>query len=218
MPPKVKFTKDEIVSAAVNVVRESGINALTTRRIAAVLGVSTRPIFTYFNNMDEVCEEVVQKSKEIYAAYIEAGLAEEKPFFGFGKQYVRFAADEPELYRLLFLTPRRDMKNVEGAEIDMVVSSRQRARESICRFYHVTEKQADLFFMSMWLVAHSIATLSVTDMYHFSVEETEKLFIRFSLSICKAMKEIPDFTEKTLDSDKIFKMLIMGEAVDGKDY
>ena len=51
MPPSVKFTKEEIVNAALQVVREKGAAALTTRQIAAVLGVSTRPIFTYFQNM-----------------------------------------------------------------------------------------------------------------------------------------------------------------------
>ncbi len=218
MPPKVKFTMDEVVMAAVRVVRDNGISALTTRKIAAVLGVSTRPIFTYFNNMDEVCEEVVKKAKEVYNGYIEKGLAEEKPFFGFGKQYVRFASEEPELYRLLFLTPGRDMKNVEGAEIEMVVSSRQRTKASICGTYNMTEKQAEYFFMSMWLVAHSIATLSVTNMHRFSMEQTEKIFIRFSLGMCKAIKEIPNFIETDLDSDKIFEVLVKGGIGNGEDH
>ena len=62
MPPSVKFTKEEIVNAALQVVREKGTAALTTRQIAAVLGVSTRPIFTYFQNMQQV--QVRQESKQ----------------------------------------------------------------------------------------------------------------------------------------------------------
>ena len=54
MPPKVKFTKDEIVAAALRVARTKGAADVTTRDIGAELGVSTRPIFTYFNTMDEV--------------------------------------------------------------------------------------------------------------------------------------------------------------------
>ena len=50
MPPKPKFTKQEIVAAGLEVARERGAEAVSTRDIAAVLGVSTRPIFTYFRS------------------------------------------------------------------------------------------------------------------------------------------------------------------------
>ena len=58
MPPKVKFTQEEIVNAALRVARRKGANAVTTRDIAAELGVSTRPIFTYFHTMEEVRREI----------------------------------------------------------------------------------------------------------------------------------------------------------------
>ena len=103
MPPSVKFTKEEIVNAALQVVREKGTAALTTRQIAAVLGVSTRPIFTYFQNMQQVQEAVRQAAQALYHSYIKKGLEQVHPFIGLGEQYIRFATQEPELYRLLFL-------------------------------------------------------------------------------------------------------------------
>ena len=54
MPPKVKFTKDEIVAAGLRVARIKGAEGVTARDIAAELGVSTRPIFTYYRGMDEL--------------------------------------------------------------------------------------------------------------------------------------------------------------------
>lgn len=102
MPPSVKFTKEEIVNAALQVVREKGAAALTTRQIAAVLGVSTRPIFTYFQNMQQVQEAVRQAAQALYHSYIKKGLEQVHPFIGLGEQYIRFATQEPELYRLLF--------------------------------------------------------------------------------------------------------------------
>ena len=54
VPPKVKFTKDEIVQAALEVARKKGAAGVTTRDIAAVLGVSTRPVFTHFRSMQEL--------------------------------------------------------------------------------------------------------------------------------------------------------------------
>lgn len=41
MPPRVKFSREEIVQAALDVAREKGADAMTTRDIAARLGVST---------------------------------------------------------------------------------------------------------------------------------------------------------------------------------
>ena len=80
------------MNAALDVVRKRGAGALTTRDIARELGVSTRPIFTYFNTMDEVRAAVRDAAEQRYLAYVDAGLAEEQPFRGFGKQYLRFAA------------------------------------------------------------------------------------------------------------------------------
>ena len=54
MAPSVKFTKEEIVEAALSVARAGGIGSLTARSLAAELGASTRPMFTYFETVDEL--------------------------------------------------------------------------------------------------------------------------------------------------------------------
>ena len=58
MPPKPKFTKEEIVFAAKEIVREKGLSALTAREVAEKLGSSPRPIFTVFKSMDEVMQAI----------------------------------------------------------------------------------------------------------------------------------------------------------------
>lgn len=136
MPPKAKFTKDEIVNAALDVVRKRGAGALTTRDIARELGVSTRPIFTYFNTMDEVRAAVRDAAEQRYLAYVDAGLAEEQPFRGFGKQYLRFSAEEPQLYRLLFFT--RNAEGQNGA-VTVMEHARDHAIGSVMKTYHVGE-------------------------------------------------------------------------------
>ena len=94
MPPKVKFTKEEIVAAAVNVARRRGLASVTTRDIAAELGVSTRPIFTYFKSMDEVRAEIRAAAAACFGAYMDEGLRAPVPFYGVGMQYLRFAQQE----------------------------------------------------------------------------------------------------------------------------
>ena len=61
MPPKAKFTKAEIIEAALNIVRADGYEALTSRALGTYLGSSARPIFTVFKNMEEVQQEDLQE-------------------------------------------------------------------------------------------------------------------------------------------------------------
>lgn len=84
MPPKVKFTKDEIIQAALNVARVKGASSVSTRDIAAELQVSTRPIFTYFDTMEEVRAEIRKAAEVVYERYVQRGLAEPIPFLGVG--------------------------------------------------------------------------------------------------------------------------------------
>ena len=58
MPPKPKFTKEEIVQAALELVSEKGMEALTARDLGARLGSSARPVFTVFQSMEEVQRQV----------------------------------------------------------------------------------------------------------------------------------------------------------------
>ena len=58
MPPKVKFTSDKIIEAAVKITRAKGIDAVTAREVGKVLGASSRPIFTYFDTVEDLKKEV----------------------------------------------------------------------------------------------------------------------------------------------------------------
>ena len=104
MAPKNKFTKEEMTAAALRVVRTRGIDGLTAKTMADELGTSTQPIFTGFGSMDGVRQAVYAAAVRVYDGYTNAGLHEKIPFYGVGMQYIRFAREEPELYRLLFLT------------------------------------------------------------------------------------------------------------------
>lgn len=101
--PSVKFTKDEIVEAALRVTRADDIGSLTACSPAAKFGASTRPMFAYFDSMGALKHEVCEAARELYRAYVERGLAEPIPFLGVGQNHIRFAKEEPELYKLLFL-------------------------------------------------------------------------------------------------------------------
>ena len=141
MAPKVKFQREEIVAAALEAVREKGIDAVTAREVAQRLGVSTRPIFTWYRTMDQLRRDVFAMAMERYRAYIESGLAEPIPFQGVWRQYLRFAQQEPELYKLLFLTPP---DGAMGGAMEALTFSQALARPSIMATYRMDQQAAQL--------------------------------------------------------------------------
>lgn len=205
MAPKNKFTRNEITAAAVRVVRKNGIDELTARAIAGELGVSTQPIFTCFSTMDEAKKAVRDEAENIYYKYITEGLNMSIPFYGFGMQYIRFAEDEPELYRLLFLAAGENGKN---RVIEEMQRSMKLAVESVKKIYDMDEREAERYFRDMWLAVHSIATLVVTGNSPYSEDEIGTILAGFSVGICKAIKEIDGFVDGTFDRDEVFKKLI----------
>ena len=204
MAPKVKFTKDEMVAAAVQVVRNGGIDRLTAKSLAAQLGTSTQPIFTCFATMDAVKAEVTAAAERIYDGYAAKGLADPRPFFGFGMQYIQFARTEPQLYRLLFLNP----DGPDGGAMAAMTHSLALVRPSMMEIYRITAAEADRYFRDLWLVVHGLATLIVTGSGPYSDRDIGQILTEVSVSICKAIKEIPGFSDGTFDRDAVFGALI----------
>ena len=204
MAPRNKFTREEMVGAALRVVRAKGIDALTAKALAEELGTSTQPVFTCFNTMDTVKKEVRIAAERIYDGYAAEGLRQEIPFFGFGTQYIRFAREEPELYRLLFLAMTAEGNS--GA-LEAMKHSRAIVRPFLERTYHLSAEEAERYFRDLWLVVHSLATLIVTGGCPYSDGEIEQILTGFSISVCKAIKEIPGFTAGTFDRNAVFRFL-----------
>ena len=205
MPPKVKYQKEEMINAAVEIVRDKGISALTARELAAFLGVSTRPIFTYFDTMEQLKAEVYTYAKELYREYILRGLEAPIPNLGVGQQYLRFAKNEPELYKYLFLSPP---DGVKGGAMEVLRMSQELVRGSIMHTYNMDADTADKYFRDLWLVAYSFTTLIVTGECPYTDDEISAIFTEFSLSICKAYKEIPGLPKGDFDKDAIFKKIV----------
>ena len=108
MPPKVRFTREEIIRAALDITRESGPEALTARSLAARLDCSAKPIFGLFRSMDEVQQEVLKAGYQFYGEAIARAMesGEYPPYKASGMAYIDFARREKHLFRLLFMRNR----------------------------------------------------------------------------------------------------------------
>lgn len=205
MAPKNKFTREEMVEAALRVVRAKGIDGLTAKTLADALGTSTQPVFTAFGSMDALKREVYAAAVRVYDDYTNEGLKEKIPFFGVGMQYIRFAREEPELYRLLFLTRTQEYSAMKSME-----HLRELVRPTLVDIYHITAEESNVYFRDLWFVVHSLSTLIVTGDCPYSDQEIGKILTDVSVSICKSIKEIPGFAAGSFDRDAVFRALVNG--------
>jgi len=98
MPPKFKFTKEEIIDNAFTLVRKNGWHRLTTRTLGDALGSSAKPIYSFFKSMDDLEEELVKKSVDLlYEHMIQKRTGDLWIDHGIG--YVMFAQKESYLFR-----------------------------------------------------------------------------------------------------------------------
>ena len=70
MPPKVKITRDMIIDAAFDIIRNEGSENLNARNIAARLNCSTQPVLYSFKTVDEIREAVYRKADEYHTSFI----------------------------------------------------------------------------------------------------------------------------------------------------
>ena len=188
MPPKAKFTKEEITEAALNIVQTNGFEALTARELGTRLGSSARPIFTVFKNMGEVQQAVIQSAKTVYKEYVNKGLKEEHPFKGVGTQYILFSVNEPKLFQLLFMTEQSQKPDLSGV-LPLIEESYEEILSSLQEEYEINEHLAEKLYHHLWIYTHGIATLCATKMCRFTSEEISTLITEVCMSVLKKIQE-----------------------------
>lgn len=187
MPPKAKFSREEIIDAAINIVREDGFDALTSRALGTKLGSSARPIFTVFQNMEEVQQEVIITAKQKYREYISKGLSQDLAFKGVGMEYILFSINEPKLFQLLFMTEQPQIPDLTGV-LPLIDDSYEQILRSIQSGYEIDKSSAEILYRHLWIYTHGIATLCATNMCRFTDEEVSSMIRQVCISILKSIK------------------------------
>ena len=171
MPPKAKVRKEDVTAAALEVVRSNGADALNARAVAAVLGTSTQPIFSHYKTMEELRQAVIVAADALYQNYLRRDMeAGEYPAYkASGMSYIRFAREERELFKLLFMRDR------SGEEITEDHEAIRPVLEIIKANMGLSEQDAFQFHLEMWIYVHGIATMMATSYLELEWEFISKL-------------------------------------------
>ncbi len=111
--PKQKITKDMVVNAAFELARSGGMEQVLVKNIAARLGCSVQPIYSYCRNMDSLRQDVIQKTNLFLKEYLAKHIDPNDLFCSTGHAYVRLAKEEPFLFRLFILHERKGISSLE---------------------------------------------------------------------------------------------------------
>jgi AcrR family transcriptional regulator len=157
MPPKVKITKEEIIRVSVELVKRNGEEALNARAIACAMNCSTQPIFSNFATMEELKTAVIIDAYNQYLGFIKREVESGKypQYKAFGMAYIRFANEEKELFKLLFMCDRQGRELLPTSDFNQSV-------EIIMKANGVTKERAELMHLEMWVSVHGIATMLAT--------------------------------------------------------
>lgn len=177
VPPKPKFTKEDIVNAAMKIVAEKGINALTAQELKGELNSSASPIFTLFNSMREIEDSVRVSAMAYFNRYVgeDCGGATEVPLFKkVGIRMISFAIEEPRLYQLLFMEENKTVSTFD----DLLLSLGDYAPlciDTLEKEYSLSSEEAKKLFKNVWIYTYGLGALCATRVCNFSLEELSNM-------------------------------------------
>lgn len=138
--------------------REHGISSVTARSLGEKLGSSSKPIFSIFQNMEEVQKEIMRAAYEVYDRYLTEDIKSGKypAYKASGMGYIRFAGEEKELFKLLFMRDRSLEKLPQPDKFE------PKLVERITKSLSISKELARRFHVQMWIYVHEIAVMLAT--------------------------------------------------------
>lgn len=167
MPPATRIRKEDILNAAYQIVRVEGMEGINARAIAKKLNCSIQPIFYQFTNMEELKEELLKKVMLTYKKYLTDYLDQPLPYKEIGKGYIRFAREEPVLFRIIFMSEAHNLPE-NYIERDKKYYN---VMKYVSQSTQLTNDKIEQFHLKMWIFTHGIATMLATKTCDFTEEE-----------------------------------------------
>ena len=189
MPPKAKFTKEQITKAALGVVSEKGAQALTAKELGAALGTSTTPIFTVFNSMQEVQDAVMLAAMERFEEYAHKAAHIKPVFKQVGMQMILFAKEEPKLYQLIFMSSISEAQTFDDiyAHLGSVADE---CLDVLQKDYDLSKDNAKTMFEHVWIHTFGIGALCATGVCDFSHEQIAEMLTQDFTAMMMLMKSV----------------------------
>ena len=182
MPKKPTTTREAMIEGAFRLIRERGHEALTARNLAAYLGCSTQPIMYQFPNLDELRDLTYRRADTFHSEYLLAG----DDLLEMGLRYVRFAREEPQLFRFLFQSGR-----FSGFSLEELIRATETAGVlgAVSAEEGLTAEDAAAFFEPLAAVVHGYASLIANNAMKFDPEAIREALLTIAGGLERMRKD-----------------------------
>ncbi len=185
MPPKQKFNPEDVIEAAFQVVRRQGWEGFSARTIATELGSSTRPIYDYFNSMENIENEVVKKA----LAYFVEFLCKERTgdvWLDQALGYVLFASQEKNLFRCINDEKHTPFQKASARQHWEILGEKLSKDE---RFKKLPSDVKHKVRAARWVFIHGLASLISSGWFKIPITEESILSEQFGLNLTEFLKK-----------------------------
>lgn len=196
MPAVRKASREQIIDAAVAVLRDDGFSAINARSVAKKLGCSTQPIYFSFKNMDELKAALTERAIELHTQRVRDSLraheGNDSRYSSYGMGFVKFAAEEKQLFRWLYLEGKQLGPYQNDVLLPEVIAV-------IVEEFGYTENIARRFHQDMTYFTYGLAILANTDHLRLTEPELREAFrreFRALLAIYGKPSKLPEFAVK----------------------
>lgn len=167
MPAKTKVTKEMVIDAAFEVTRAEGAENVNARTVSQKLGCSTQPVMYHFATIKDMKRAVYAKLDWFHTEYLMNVNPQEDVMLGIGMNYIRFAVEEPNLFRFLFQSgfavENSLLEMIDSEELTLVISAMQEAM-------NLNMEQTKDVFITLALLVHGYASIIVNNALEYDEE------------------------------------------------
>jgi AcrR family transcriptional regulator len=193
MPPQINFSKEQILNEAFEIVRKEGLEVLSARRIVQNLKCSTHPIYRAFQSMKDLETAVIEKARKYAMTYLLQGDDTQEPFLNIGLQYFRFAQEEKELFKLLYLEGKTEITFEKIGSPFAPLLERMKQDQHL---QGLSEESLKRIGRDMWIYTHGLITLT----YETTPQNAEEFVRKYLLQMGRTVIEWEHFQNTIAES------------------
>lgn len=168
-----------VLNTVLKITQEMGFEAVNARSVASKLKCSTRPIFTCYENMEELKNDFLDFAFEYYNQYVTEYRKSEniKPYLYLPLSYIKFAKEEMNLFKLLFIN-NMDLDMTQANDFYNELGNEEKAK-AFSEMLGVQIGPGKKIFLDLFFYAHGIAVLTATGKLSFDIRDSEKMLMDF---------------------------------------
>ncbi len=193
--PKFKISRDEIIDAALDVVRDGGEENLNARTVAQTLGCSTQPVMYQFGTIEELKRAAYEKAEDFHTEFLLRSTDSES-MLNVGLNYIRFARDEPNLFRFIFQSGYAREKSIEemtkSDKLEPVIEAMFAGMTEGGGEGSLSEEQISEVFFQLAMFVHGYASLLANNDIDYDENILKSILIKAYNGAVHAAKHPPE--------------------------